>query len=227
MWRELLKVLKSGDPLQAMADEFLTMLAVCNEMAAIVRPHVFTYDLAMEQRSKVYKLDIKVNKGERAIRKRIATHLALSGGEVPYCLTLMSLVKDAERIGDYIKNISEIGELGGKPVPESDHRTELFELVDLAYSMLAEAPNLIKTQDTDRAVELLSEGRNGGKRCDRLLIELAHTELTPAQTTSMVLLTRFHKRLGSHTMNILSSIVMPMHKVDFLDFKELEGRDPV
>ena len=121
---------------------------------------------------------------------------------------------------------------GGREQEEGSSRsdeleTELVELVELAYSMLAEAPDLIKNQDTDRAVELLSEGRNGGKRCDRLLIELAHTELTPAQTTSMVLLTRFHKRLGSHTMNILSSIVMPMHKVDFWDLKELEGRDPV
>ena len=36
----------------------------------------------------------------------------------------------------------------------------------------------------------------------------------------MVLLTRFHKRLGAHLLNILSSVVMPLHKLDFYDGRE-------
>ena len=33
----------------------------------------------------------------------------------------------------------------------------------------------------------------------------------------MVLLTRFYKRLGAHLLNILTSVVMPLHKLDFYD----------
>ena len=61
------------------------------------------------------------------------------------------------------------------------------------------------------------------KRTDRLLVELAKSDFTVTQTTSMVLLTRFHKRLCGHVMNILSSMVMPLHKVDFFDARELES----
>jgi hypothetical protein len=35
----------------------------------------------------------------------------------------------------------------------------------------------------------------------------------------MVLLTRFYKRLGAHALNIISSVLMPVHKVDFIDEK--------
>ena len=33
----------------------------------------------------------------------------------------------------------------------------------------------------------------------------------------MVLLTRFYKRVGGHLLNVVSSVVMPLHKVDFYD----------
>ena len=36
-----------------------------------------------------------------------------------------------------------------------------------------------------------------------------------------MLLTRFYKRVGAHLVNILSSVVMPLHKVDFFDEAEL------
>ncbi len=41
----------------------------------------------------------------------------------------------------------------------------------------------------------------------------------------MVLLTRFYKRLGGHTMNIISSVTMPVHKLDFHDEKYLSTGD--
>ena len=46
---------------------------------------------------------------------RIMEHLAVHpGGDMPACLTLMSLVKDAERIGDYCKNLYEVRAVLGK-----------------------------------------------------------------------------------------------------------------
>ena len=129
----------------------------------------------------------------------------------------MSLIKDAERVGDYLKNISEVPELGGAEIPDGPLKTELQEIIDLAVEMLKTTPDILATEDTERATDLLQVGRNTGKRCDVLLVELAKSNLTAAQTTSMVLLTRFHKRLGAHLLNILSSVVMPLHKIDFYD----------
>jgi phosphate transport system protein len=217
MWMELLKIFREGDTLKSLTDDFLRMLDLVQEMAAAVRPHLFDQTLSMEEKARIRKTDVKVNKLERAIRKQVIAHVTLSRAEVPYCLLLMSLVKDVERMGDYIKNISEVGELGGGAIPEGALRTELAEIVEIAMVMMADVPAIIGSQDRERAHELLQEGKDAGRRCDRLLIELAKSDFDAAQTTSMVLLTRFYKRMGGHLLNILTSVVMPLHKVDFYD----------
>ena len=217
MWKELFQVLSDNNPVEPMTQELMQMLEITKEMSSLVHEHVFDQDFGVDQRAAIYKLDIKVNKLERSIRKRVITHLSISHDHVSYCLLLMSLIKDAERVGDYLKNISEVPELGGAQVPDGPLKTELQEIIDLAVEMLKTTPDILATEDTERATDLLQVGRNTGKRCDVLLVELAKSDLTAAQTTSMVLLTRFHKRLGAHLLNILSSVVMPLHKIDFYD----------
>jgi len=225
MWRELLAMLSDNDPLEPIAREFHQMLTVACEMSALVKSRIFSHDLSLGDRSKIYTMDIEVNKLERSIRKRVITHLSLSGSEVEYCLLLMSIVKDAERVGDYIKNISEVSELGGTPVPEGTIRSELEQLIEISHSMLRATPAIVQADDANAALEQLRIGKSMSKRTDRLLVELAKSDFTVAQTTSMVLLTRFHKRLCGHVMNILSSMVMPFHKVDFYDAREVESED--
>ncbi|MEE2961575.1 MAG: PhoU domain-containing protein [Myxococcota bacterium] len=221
MWRELIQILRDNDPIEPMAREFIEMLTLAEEMSDFIQPTVLDHSLSLDHRKKVYKLDVKINKLERSIRKRIITHLNLKGGHVSYCLVLMSIVKDAERIGDYMKNISEVGELGGEPIPQGELLDELSDIMNLAIETLKATPTIIQEEQQDRANEYIQGGRNAGKRCDHLLKQLAKSNLSPAQTTSMVLLTRFYKRLSGHLLNILSSVVMPLHKVDFYDSREL------
>ena len=35
--------------------------------------------------------------------------------------------------------------------------------------------------------------------------------------------TRFYKRIGAHLLNILSGVVMPLHKLDYYDEKVLKA----
>ncbi len=217
MWSELIELLRPGTPMEGLSDDFEKMYGIVQQMGRTVRPHIFDHSLSIEQRSEIYKLDIQVNKLERSIRKRVVNHVTMSRNHIPYCLLLMSLVKDVERMGDYIKNISEVSELGGGSIPGGELRTELGELADTAMVLLDEAFQIFKEQDEERANELVQVGRMAGKRCDNLLVELAKSDFDAAETTSMVLLTRFYKRLGGHLLNVLSSVIMPLHKVDFYD----------
>jgi len=222
MWMELLQIFRTGEPMAKLASDFQKMVAIAQEMGAIVEPHIFTMDLPLDSSKKVYDLDVKVNKLERKIRKRVVAHASLGRRNIPYCLLLMTLVKDVERVGDYLKNISEINRLGGGQIPAGELRTELEDLVAMAMLILRETPDILQVQDRERAIELIQEGRSAGKRCDKLLVKLAESDFNAAQTTSMVLLTRFFKRLGGHLVNVLSSVVMPLHKVDFFDESLLE-----
>ena len=57
-----------------------------------------------------YDKDIQVNNQEKEIRRLLFEHLSIRPGhDTSGCLALMSLIKDAERIGDYSKNIFEAG----------------------------------------------------------------------------------------------------------------------
>jgi phosphate uptake regulator len=50
----------------------------------------------------VFRTEETIDASERTIRRPITLHaMAYAGEQVPLCLGLMSLVKDAERIGDY------------------------------------------------------------------------------------------------------------------------------
>ena len=226
MWLELLSIFRKGDAMETLAGEFREMLQLLKEMSQIVNGHIFDQDLSLDERSKVYKLDVRVNKLERSIRKRVVSHVTLSRDHVPYCLLLMTLVKDAERIGDYWKNISEVSTLGAGKVPEGELKAELREIIDLAMTLMNDLVPILDSSDRERAEELLQIARLTGKRCDQLLVELAKSDFQAAETTAMVLLTRFHKRIIGHSFNILSSVVMPLHKVDFYDEQFLESTTP-
>jgi hypothetical protein len=43
-----------------------------------------------------------------------------------------------------------------------------------------------------------------------------------ATTTSLVLGARYYKRIESHLLNVLSGVVMPLHKLDYYDERVLD-----
>ena len=60
----------------------------------------------------IKKMDRKINKYEREVRRQVLTHLTITGNQnlVPG-LALVSIVIDVERIGDYTKNIAGLASL--------------------------------------------------------------------------------------------------------------------
>ena len=57
----------------------------------------------------IRKADLKINEFERSVRRKVMTHLAVSGtDDLGSGLILISVVTDIERIGDYTKNIYDL-----------------------------------------------------------------------------------------------------------------------
>ena len=229
MLRELLSIFRSEKPLMEMGVNFRQMLELSRNMTVQAGEIFFSETPPPGQRTEVYKTDVKVNKLERKIRKQVIAHLSIRGNSpsLPYCLLLMSLVKDVERQGDYAKNLAEVREIHPAPLPDDDIVGELREIragVESAFESIAD---VFAASDHDRAVELLMESREIAHRCDALVGRIAHSDYDAATATALVMATRFYKRLGAHSMNVLSSVVMPLHKLDYYDEKVLgvEGDD--
>lgn len=208
-----------------MTAEFNTMLETIQQM--VVKAGRLYLDASGdgESRSELYEIDVQVNKMERRIRKRIIAHLSLQGAAVdlPHCLLLMSLVKDAERLGDYAKNIAEIRDLHPGMLPAGDLLNEIGEIRFAVESIFDNLAEVFNTSDRDRAIEFIQAGRLLTQRADALLQGISRSSHEASVVTALVLGARYYKRTAGHLLNILSSVVMPLHKLDYYDERELES----
>jgi phosphate uptake regulator len=228
MLRELMSIFRSDKPLAAMGQNFGRMLQLAYELTVQAGELYFSPAPTPEARTQIYEQDVQINKLQRTIRKQVIAHLSVRGNtpDLPYCLLLMSLVKDVERIGDYAKNLSEVPEIRSEPLPDDEIVAELREIragVEAAFSVTAES---FEALDHDRAVALIQQGKDVAHRCDALIETIARSDHNARTTTALVLGTRFYKRFGGHILNVLSSVVMPLHKLDYYDEKELSAKSP-
>jgi phosphate uptake regulator len=165
-----------------------------------------------------------VNKLERRIRKQVIAHLSLGSerGSLPYCLLLMSLVKDVERIGDYAKNLAEVRDFHPAALPQDQIVSELREIRLGIEQNFAQIESAFQASDHEGAVELIREGRDLTRRCDAVVGRVARSDYGASEATVTVMGARFYKRIAAHVLNVLSSVVMPLHKLDYYDEKLLE-----
>ncbi|HSG46217.1 MAG TPA: PhoU domain-containing protein, partial [Longimicrobiales bacterium] len=230
MLREFLSLFKSDDAIARMGAGFGDMLQLTRDLILLAGRHFFEERPSADERTDILRRDVRVNKLERKIRKQVIAHLTLSaqGRQAPYGLLLMSLVKDVERIGDYAKNISEIYDEGGGPLPpegEDANADELRELRRIVEAIFADVGGVFTSSDSDKATELIRVGKDVGQRADRLVTRIAGGPYDAATTVTLVLGARYYKRVCSHLMNILSGVVMPLHKLDYFDEDDLPLRE--
>jgi len=117
MFSNLSSFWKGKTFLTAVLDEFREMLEHAETMYDLVRASLLKGESKPDLEERLRDIDKSVNAAQKDIRKRIIEHLSLQPTvDVNACLLLMSVVKDAERLGDYAKNLYEVTELLDKPI---------------------------------------------------------------------------------------------------------------
>ena len=227
MLKELFSLFRSKDALARMGRDFSKMLALSHGLTLDAGRIFFEEGSEGNRGAELSKRDVQINKIEREIRKQVIAHLTLHNdpGDVPYCLLLMSIVKDVERLGDYAKNLAEIHNEGGAPIADDANGVELRGIRSATEATFGAVSEVFAISDSKRAVGLIQEGRKINRRCDELVAKVARSPYDSAMTTSMVLGARYYKRIESHLLNILSGVVMPLHKLDYYDERVLDADD--
>jgi phosphate transport system protein len=227
MLRELLSLFKSDDAIARMGQAFSEMLTLATDLTRAAGSFYFDTPPTPDDRTAVYRQDVRLNQLQRRVRKQVITHLTITSEKrhAPYGLLLMSLVKDVERIGDYCKNLVEIYDEGGGPLPGDENEAELREIRTVVEESLQAADRVFTQSDTATALDLMRQGRDVNRRCDALVTRIAQSSYDAATTTTMVLGTRYYKRIQSHLLNVLSGVVMPLHKLDYYDEDSLPEID--
>lgn len=220
MLRELKALFSAHQPLAELGENFALMIALTGESVRQAGDAFFSPDaLDPAVENEIRKRDIQVNKLQRKIRRQVVAHLSLdrTRGDVPYCLLVMSLVKDVERLGDYAKNLAGIRSLHPDPLPEDAIVAELAGIRDRVareYSILSQ---VLETHDEQRAGQLIVEGRTLTRRLDGMIEETMQKDYAAPTMAFLVLGMRFYKRIVAHMVNVLTGVVQPLHKLDYYD----------
>ena len=168
--------------------------------------------------TEVRKTDRKVNRAERDVRKRLVVHASLRGERVdlPRVLVAMSVVKDAERIGDQSKNVWDLGS-SGIDLSEADDIDYLVGLRDQTSNLIAECARIYKERDEKAAHALIPKMDVYLDDFDACVLRQIESTAGPRDAVPRALLCRYLKRITAHLMNVLTSLVMPLHRLDYYD----------
>jgi len=220
MFDNLLSFWKGKDFLNEVLKEFEMMLNDTEEMFRQVCRKLLEGKSEANLKDRIYKIDREVNRLEKEIRKRIITHLSIQGNvDVPMSLILMSVVKDAERIGDYAKNLFEVTELLTQPLDKKIFE-DLFDGMDKAILQeFSETRAAFIESDKKTARSVLDIERKIVLKCDEAIEKLAKSSYSINVAVCLTLLARYFKRIAAHLANISSSVVMPIQELDFFDEK--------
>lgn len=166
----------------------------------------------------IYKRDLEVNRFEMAVRKKVLTHLSVSGpGDLSIGLTLVSIISDIERIGDYTKNIYELAKEHPKKLTADqwdDDLKTIEQKVSESFALLVEA---LKESDKEKGHQIIQNLAKVKDKCDSYLTLLIQGEGKTVEAVPLALYMRFLKRVASHIQNVTSSIVNPFHRLKYSD----------
>lgn len=163
-------------------------------------------------RETIYETDRRINEDEQLLRRELVVHGVAHGtSSLPMLLVLMSLAKDAERIGDYAKNVLDLARHRGR-LTDQDAATVAL-LGGEASDLLQRGAALFKDQDEDGARAFLEEEAAFRRRCDDRIEEWIEDETSNRAVACLCV--RYAKRVAGHAGNVVSSVCMPLDKLDF------------
>jgi phosphate uptake regulator len=181
--------------------------ASANALLGGTDPQVISRDL--------FATDDRINATEQEIRRQLVVHGSVHGAlTFPELLVVMSLVKDAERIGDYAKNMYDLA-VRSAGLLDEEERGRLIELKDRTSELLARAREVYSEQDEAVARSFLEQADHLEDFCDSSIYNLL--AIRGRNPSAEVLAYRYIKRVISHASNIVTSLVMPVDKLDFFD----------
>lgn len=162
----------------------------------------------------LHELDRTINEREQALRRAVLEHLTIDPQrEMVFSLKLLSVVHEAERIGDLAKSICKAGKLAhhprmGPPVdPLRDVRDRILKMFDHAEKGFVE-------EEAAEARALMQMHETMKQDVTDYLTHLAtRDDLTPNEAIVYALTARLLSRVSSHLSNVASVVVSPFDQI--------------
>lgn len=196
-------------------ERFHAMLDSAIELLEKEDPHLLSESVPDELKVHARSVDKRSNKQEREIRKLLVEHLAFEPTHTSACLVLMSAAKDAERLVDVCRSLLLLSEEIESPIPEG-YRQTIRERTELLIEALRQTRTSFAENDRAKALEIV-ESEKSFKASLREIQKkvLAEENLTVRQGILVYEAFSFLRRIRAIVGNIASTVVLPLHRIDF------------
>ncbi len=223
MWKEILAIFNKDTLLDQAYKRSYEMLDITNQMYQEARSSLRERE-DNKLAEHIYGQDIAVNKYEREVRRKVLSHLAVSGTTDLYSgLVLVSIIIDVERIGDYTKNIIEIAQNHPPKLHGGLYEEDLLKVENAVEDVFTRVREIFEKADAKKAAQLLEEYQWINKVCDQHAIDYLNERdktISSGDAVALSLYFRFLKRINSHLRNIATSVVNPFDKIGFYRRKD-------
>jgi|GEM_PF-2527606 len=203
-----------GDQIESKFEE---MLILGQDMYAHVTSVILDPDAnTLENiRDTFFLTDQRINELEQQIRRDVLVHLSVAGSQskdVTSYLMLLNQVKDAERLGDYTKNIFEVFEYGADVL--SDEYLEIFSRHRIqTNSIFSDVKTAINMFDGKLGKKACTEATAMIKECSEVINAMMADPNKVENPVAIALLFRYQKRMLSHLRKIATSQFAPFDKM--------------
>ncbi|RJO70322.1 MAG: hypothetical protein C4523_05570 [Myxococcales bacterium] len=207
---------ESDDGDKALNDQFLHMLEVVagvyQAMSRLALDE--TPDCAALEKS-LKAGDAETNQLEETIRRSVLLATAASHhpqSSITSHMMLLSNVRDAERMGDFAKNMFSV--LGQKHEAAHDaFRDTLVAQLQSTLTLLADLAPAWRETRVEEAQRIADAVKRMGEECDRIVFGLMADPSESKTPVATALLFRYQKRFLRHLFNIAMCVVRPYREM--------------
>lgn len=212
----MFSIFRDTDQLTTVEQQINEMLANCQDTFRLANSAVFGEEDVTVAGDQLEETDKDLNRTERAIRRELLVHGTVRGSEVDIglMLTYMSIAKDIERIGDYCKNIWNLAQMG-VTFRDSDDVEELTKHRQRVAALIKKALDAFAEQDADAVHEMVPAIKEDMQHYDGHIIQFVGSDLPGSFSAPRALYYRYLKRISAHLSNTLTSVVMPVDRLDY------------
>lgn len=205
-----------SDPLTEIRETIVQMLRDGNDVFTTASDALFGGGKSKAVKKEVRSTDRGINEMQAEVRRSLMVHASVAVADLPVVLQYASIVKDAERVGDYAKNVYDLVRYGAS-FDGAEDEDELDTYRVEVSSLILEAADVFHSVDADRAQGLLARADELLGTYDTHVRSQFGRSGDSTDPVARALYYRFLKRMTAHVMNVLTALVQPLDRLDHYD----------